>query len=136
MKDSPRWNEGSLRCLFFNTLNENQMKKNYLCLLAVTLSVSAISSGWWTAEASAMEQENTPVVSLETATDRMVGQPDLTDFTEVPYEEIPQWVHRALWNYSWIAVLVKAWVGKDGSYIVEYRLKGNTLHGYLHFAIG
>lgn len=136
MKDSSGWNEESLSCLFFYTLNEDQMKKNYLCLLAVTLGVSAIGSGRWTAEASAMEQEKTSVVSLESATDRVVGQPDLTNFTEVPYEEIPQWVHRALWNYSWIAVLVKAWVGKDGSYIVEYRLKGNTLHGYVHFAIG
>lgn len=136
MKDSSGWNEESLSCLFFYTLNEDQMKKNYLCLLAVTLGVSAIGSGRWTAEASAMEQEKTSVVSLESATDRVVGQPDLTNFTEVPYEEIPQWVHRALWNYSWIAVLVKAWVGKDGSYIVEYRLKGNTLHGYVRFAIG
>lgn len=136
MKDSSGWNEESLSCLFFYTLNEDQMKKNYLCLLAVTLGVSAIGSGWWTAEASAMEQEKTSVVSLESATDRVVGQPDPTNFTEVSYEEIPQWVHRALWNYSWIAVLVKAWVGKDGSYIVEYRLKGNTLHGYVRFAIG
>lgn len=136
MKDSSGWNEESLSCLFFYTLNEDQMKKNYLCLLAVTLGVSAIGSGRWTAEASAMEQEKTSVVSLESATERVVGQPDPTNFTEVPYEEIPQWVHRALWNYSWIAVLVKAWVGKDGSYIVEYRLKGNTLHGYVRFAIG
>lgn len=136
MKDSSGWNEESLSCLFFYTLNEDQMKKNYLCLLAVILGVSAIGSGRWTAEASAMEQEKTSVVSLESATDRVVGQPDPTNFTEVSYEEIPQWVHRALWNYSWIAVLVKAWVGKDGSYIVEYRLKGNTLHGYVRFAIG
>lgn len=136
MKDSSGWNEESLSCLFFYTLNEDQMKKNYLCLLAVTLGVSAIGSGRWTAEASAMEQEKTSVVSLESATDRVVGQPDPTNFTEVSYEEIPQWLHRALWNYSWIAVLVKAWVGKDGSYIVEYRLKGNTLHGYVRFAIG
>lgn len=116
MKDSSGWNEESLSCLFFYTLNEDQMKKNYLCLLAVTLGVSAIGSGRWTAEASAMEQEKTSVVSLESATDRVVGQPDPTNFTEVSYEEIPQWVHRALWNYSWIAVLVKAWVGKDGLY--------------------